>query len=228
MERSADLRVRPYERADRFLVRDVCFRTGYMGEPVDWQWRDALSFADMFTGYYTDEEPGSAFVVEVDGHVAGYLLGCLDSRRSGNPGAIAGRHVLRRGIAFRPGTARVVWRTLSDSARDLALGRVKLRDLEFADPRWPAHLHIDLLPEARGAGGGRRLVDAWFAMLRAHGITGCHLQTMAENTGAIAFFRATGFREHGDPQLVPGLRTRAGERMHTQVMVIELDARERP
>jgi hypothetical protein len=30
-----------------------------MGEPVDWQWRDLPSFADMFTGYYTDAEPES-------------------------------------------------------------------------------------------------------------------------------------------------------------------------
>ena len=116
---AGDLRVRPYEPGDRFAVRDVCFRTGYMGEPVDWQWRDEPSFADMFTGYYTDREPESAFVVEVDGRVAGYLLGCVDSARAWNPGAIAGRHVLRRGIAFRPGTARVVWRTLGDAALDL-------------------------------------------------------------------------------------------------------------
>lgn len=228
MERSGagDLRVRPYERDDRFAVRDVCFRTGYMGEPVDWQWRDQPSFSDMFTGYYTDAEPESAFVVEVDGRVAGYLLGCVDSARAWNPGTVAGRHILRRGIAFRPGTAPVVWRTFGDAALDLARGRVKLRDLEFADPRWPAHLHIDLLPEARGAGAGRRLVGAWFDRLRERGIGGCHLQTMAENTGAIAFFEAMGFRALGPPHLVPGLRTRAGARMHTHVMVIDLDAEE--
>jgi ribosomal protein S18 acetylase RimI-like enzyme len=218
-----DLRVRTYDRVDRNRVREVCFRTGYMGEPVDWQWRDRESFADMFTGYYTDCEPESAFVVEVNGEVSGYLLGCVDSRRAWNPGAVAARHIVRRGIAFRRGTAAVVWRTFGDAALDLARGRVKPAELEFADPRWPAHLHIDLLPSARGVGAGRRMVHAYFALLRDREVTGCHLQTMAENTSAIAFFSAVGFRGHGEPTLIPGLRTRAGTRMHSQVMVIDLE-----
>jgi GNAT superfamily N-acetyltransferase len=220
---AADLRVRAYRRDDRIRVRDVCYRTGYMGDPIDWQWRDSESFADIFSGYYTDHEPGSAFVVEVDGVVSGYLLGCVDSSKAANPGAVAGRHVVRRGIAFRPGTARVVWRTIGDAAVDIARGRMNLREIEFADARWPAHLHIDLLSEARGHGAGRRLVDAWCTLLRGRGVTGCHLQTMAENTGAIAFFTALGFRRLGDPQLIPGLRTRDGGRMHSQVMVTELN-----
>jgi ribosomal protein S18 acetylase RimI-like enzyme len=194
-----------------------------MGEPIDWQWRDPASFADMFTGYYTDREPESAFVVEVGGVVSGYLLGCVDSHRAWNPGAVAGRHIVRRGIAFRPGTAAVVWRTFSDVAVDVARRRLHLRDLEFDDPRWPAHLHIDLLPPARGRGAGRKLVHDWFARLRDHGVNGCHLQTMAENSDAIAFFAALGFHRHGDPQLVPGLRARGGGRLHSQVMVTELE-----
>jgi ribosomal protein S18 acetylase RimI-like enzyme len=222
MDRSADLRVRPYERGDRAAVRAVCFRTGYMGDPVDWMWRDEASFADMFSRYYTDREPESAFVVEVDGRVAGYLLGCVDSTRASNPGAVAGRHVLLRGIAFRPGTARVIWRTVGDAARDLATRRVRLRDLELTDPRWPAHLHIDLLPEARGRGAGRLLVGAWLDRLRDLGVPGCALQTMSENAGAIEFFSAVGFRRLGRPVLIPGFRTRLGYRLHQQVMVIDL------
>jgi ribosomal protein S18 acetylase RimI-like enzyme len=225
MERgpAPDLRVRAYDRDDRNRVREVCYRTGYMGEPVDWQWRDRESWADMFSGYYTDREPGSAFVVEVDGVVEGYLLGCLDSRRAWSPAVVAGRHILRRGVAFRPGTAAVVWRTFGDAAVDLARKRIKLSEMEFADPCWPAHLHIDLLEPARGQGAGRRLVHAWYAVLRDRRITGCHLQTMAENSRAIAFFMAMGFRRLGDPQLIPGLRTREGGRMHSQTMVIELE-----
>ena len=48
--------IRPYETRDRARVRKVCYLTGYMGDPVDWLWRDRESFADMFTGYYTDGE----------------------------------------------------------------------------------------------------------------------------------------------------------------------------
>lgn len=213
--------VRAYASTDRAEVRDICYRTGLMGDPIDWQWRDKRSFADMFSGYYTDGEPDSAFVVEIGGVVAGYLLGCIDSRRAWNPAAIAGRHLLRRGILFRAGTAGVVWRGIGDAITDVATRRVNLRDLEFADPRWPAHLHIDLLPHARGIGAGRRLVHAWFDRLRALGVSGCHLQTLAENTRAIAFFQSVGFRQLGMPTLVQGLRTGSGARLHLQVMVTE-------
>ena len=53
----ADVVFRRYEARDRAAVRNICYVTGYMGDPIDWQWRDAESFADMFSAYYTDEEP---------------------------------------------------------------------------------------------------------------------------------------------------------------------------
>ena len=186
--------VRPYASpSDRSAVRDVCFRTGYLGEPIDWQWRDQESFADLFTSYYTDAEPGSAFVIDRAGVVCGYLLGCLETGRAWKPQAIVGRHLLHRGLAFRPGTAPVIWRTLADTVVDVARRRVALEDLEFSDERWPAHLHIDLLPEARGQGLGRQLMRRWFDLLRARGGCGCHLQTFAENLTAMAFFESVGF-----------------------------------
>jgi ribosomal protein S18 acetylase RimI-like enzyme len=220
--RSVDIEIRPYRASDRAWVRDVCYRTGYLGRPIDWQWYDAESFADMFSGYYTDHEPESALVVEIDGAGAGYLLGCVDTERAASAGAAAARHILRRGIAFRPGTGAVVWRTLGDAAFDLARRRVDLREMEFADPRWPAHFHIDLLPDARGLGVGRRLVQQWVDSLRDRGIAGCHCQTFLENTPALAFFESVGFRRHRDPLIVQGLRSPAGERLHTQVLVRDL------
>jgi GNAT superfamily N-acetyltransferase len=214
--------IRPYEARDRDAVRRVCFVTGYMGNPVAWQWRDPESFADIFSGYYTDREPESALVVEIEGEVSGYLLGCVDSEKVWDVGAVAARHIVRRGIAFRPGTARVVWRTVVDAAVDIRRGRVTREQLEFADPRWPAHLHVDLLLRARGQGVGRTMVTTWLDSLRARSVPGCHLQTMAENTGAVAFFESVGFVRHGDPVLTPGLRSRDGRRLHVQAMTIDL------
>jgi hypothetical protein len=45
---------------------------------------------------------------------------------------------------------------------------------------------------------------------------------MAENTRAIRFFDSAGFARHGEPVLVPGMRLRAGGRMHVQMMVQSL------
>ncbi len=200
---AADVVVRPYESRDRAQVRHVCYVTGYMGEPVDWLWRDAESFADLFTGYYTDAEPGSAFVAELDGVVAGYLLGCLDSRKAWSPATIFGRHFLRRGIGFRPGTAGVVWRSFGDIVIDGV--RRRLPPVSVYDARWPAHLHVDLLPSIRGIGVGATLMHRWLAALGEKGVPGCYLETLGENHGAIAFFESMGFRRQGPADIGAGV-----------------------
>jgi GNAT superfamily N-acetyltransferase len=90
---------------------------------------------------------------------------------------------------------------------------------DFIDLRWPAHLHIDLLPAARGTGRGGALMERWLDQLRRAGSPGCHLATLVENTRARAFFSRFGFRNHGDPSPVPGMRGTGGERLHQQIMV---------
>jgi len=212
--------VRPYDPGDRAQVRYICHHTGYMGDPVAWLWRDTESFADLFTSYYTDAEPESALVAELDGVVSGYLLGCVDSRRAWNPAVIFGRHLLRRGIALRPGTAGVVWRSFGDVIVDGV--RRRLPPVSVYDDRWPAHLHIDLLPAVRGMGVGATLMRTWLDALRARGVAGCHLETLGENHGAIAFFESMGFRRHGPRAPAPGLRSHSGERLSVQLMVQRL------
>ncbi|MGH9017321.1 MAG: GNAT family N-acetyltransferase [Acidimicrobiales bacterium] len=215
-----DVVVRPFRPGDRARVRHICFVTGYMGEPVEWLWGDAESFATIFTGYYTDAEPESALVAEIDGEVMGYLLGCVDSARAWNPAGVVGGQVVRRALPVRPGTARFVWRSLGDVVADAA--RKRLPPAPFADERWPAHLHIDLLRPARGRGAGATLMRRWLDALRRLDVPGCHLETVAENSGAVAFFESMGFEKHGHPIPAPGLRSPAGTRHHLQVMVQSL------
>lgn len=208
------IRIRPYDPHDRGSVRDVAFRTGYMGDPIDWLWPDGESFCDMLTPYYTDREPESLLVAERDGEVVGYLMGCVESVASQGVAADEVRRRLRRGALFRPGCAGFLWRAIFDVIRD----RDAPEEL-LLDPRWPAHLHINLLPEARGQGAGGALMRTWLDQLRERHSAGVHLGTFAENRDAIAFFQSQGFRLHGPPQSAPGFRTREGGRMHVQWMV---------
>jgi len=216
---TGDIVVRAYRAADRDAVRRIAHETGYMGEPADWFWRDRTSFANIWTGYYTDREPESAVVAERDGRVVGYLLGCVDTARAPNPAGVLAQQALRRLLLVRPGTAGFLWRGVWD-----ALRQRHPPTGELADPRFPAHLHINLLPEGRGCGAGGRLMRAWLARLRAVGSPGCHLATLGENRLAIGFFERMGFQRHGAPVLVPGMRLRSGGRMHLQLMVQALSA----
>src|SRR5476649_1308532 len=67
--------IRSYTPADREVVRRLCCETGFLGQPIDPVFEDRELFANFLTGYYTDWEPESAFVLEVNGEVRGYLLG---------------------------------------------------------------------------------------------------------------------------------------------------------
>lgn len=186
-----------------------------MGEP-EWQWRHPDSYADLFTSYYTDAEPESALVVERGGQVEGYLLGCVDSSRAWSEAIVFRRLMFTRWIALRPSTARFVWRSFTDVVRDRADGRHGPAPVR--DGRWPAHLHVDLLPSARGQGMGAALLRTWLERLQGLGVAGCHVQTLSENERAIGAFESVGFRRRGQPVPAPGLRTRTGERHHVQVM----------
>jgi ribosomal protein S18 acetylase RimI-like enzyme len=58
--------------------------------------------------------------------------------------------------------------------------------------RYPAHLHIDLLPRAQGHGLGRALVTTLTDALRERGVPGLHLGVDPANTGALAFYARIG------------------------------------
>lgn len=209
--------IRPYMPSDRDAIRRICFDTGFMGGSASFYWRDFPSFADIWTSYYTDQEPESTFVAEREGRVVGYLTGCVDTARSVSPRDAIIRQMRARWLLLRPGTAGFFWRSIWEALRQRSLAS---GDLD--DPRWPSHLHIDLLSEARGLGAGRRLMEAWLARLREVGSPGCHLGTLAENTGGIAFFCRMGFTPHGPPVLIPGQRTPSGARVHSLTMVQSL------
>jgi GNAT superfamily N-acetyltransferase len=58
--------------------------------------------------------------------------------------------------------------------------------------RFPAHLHINLAPQARNHGLGRRLVEAFCAHAAAHGAPGVHVVT-AEAARNVRFYTRAGF-----------------------------------
>lgn len=216
-----DVQVRPYRADDRGAIRRICYLTGYMGDPPEWYWRDQESFADMWSSYYTDREPESVFVAESGGAPVGYLLGCVDTVQAWDPTRIAARHAIARLCLLRRGTAGTMWRAVGDSVTSRLLHR-PLAGSAFVDGRWPSHLHVNLLPEARGKGAGHALMAAWLDRLRSLGSPGCHVETLAENTPAIAFFEASGFVRHGPPEPVPGERSPEGRRLHRQILVQSL------
>jgi ribosomal protein S18 acetylase RimI-like enzyme len=60
--------------------------------------------------------------------------------------------------------------------------------------KYPAHLHINLLPEFQRKGWGSKLMDALFAKMRDLGVRSVHLGVLKESKGSIRFYEKMGWR----------------------------------
>lgn len=81
----------------------------------------------------------------------------------------------------------------SDPARDPQFSDIGFyRSLETLSARFPAHLHINLAPAARGLGVGTRLIEAFLADACAAGCAGVHLVT-GRNSRNRSFYARNGF-----------------------------------
>lgn len=213
---------RPYRPADRSAVRHICNETGHLGDPIDPYFSDRDLFADVHSLYYTDVESGASYVIEDEGEVIGYLLGCLDSTKHGRwVAATLQRRILFKALAhadlIRPGTAPMAWRLIADWNREKPV-------FGETDEDHPAHLHINLLPSGRGRGLGGLLVSTYLERLISEGIPGLFLETTVENENAVAFFRSQGFVAVSTAPS-PGVRASDGSRLHTLMMTRDVPSR---
>ncbi|NUP26768.1 MAG: GNAT family N-acetyltransferase [Nocardia sp.] len=209
------MRIRPFEGTDRDALRELFVRAG-AGSPTESLWGHPESEAAIYLEPYMDHEPESLLLAEDDGTLVGYLTGCLDSAAFPSEDRRIADAIRRHRLVLRRRPAAFFARSAFDAAT-VALRRAPSAG-EISDPRWPAHLHINVAPEARGTGAADGLMDRWFERLRAQGIPGCHLQTLVENPRAVRFFERMGFTPYGPAPLVPGLRY-AGARVHQRTMI---------
>lgn len=211
-----EIDVRAYDVADRDELVGVVFEAAGQGAPSSEVWGHHASLAEVYLTPYLDLEPESVFVATADGRPVGYLAGCVDETAFPSEEERTRAAIRKYGLWRLPGPRRFFVRAAVDAAV-LKLRRVPVAG-ELDDPRWPSHLHLDLMPVARGTGAAAGLMELWFERLRAVGSPGCYLQTSAENDRAVAFFERVGFERYGDTPVVPGMRY-AGARMHQQTMV---------
>ena len=187
--------IRPYRPSDRAAVVEICHRTGYMGEDVAPHFRDRELFALIFALAYVEHEPEHCLVADDGGQVVGYCIGTPDTeahrRRYADvqvPAIL--RRLLSRTLWRHPRDAATVWRwkRLSDAASE-----EHGADLAALFARFPAHLHIDLLPSQQRRGLGTRLLNAFLDHVEDLGAPGLHLVTTSQNTKAVPFYEKMGF-----------------------------------
>lgn len=201
--------VRAYRPQDLDALHDVCLRTGATGADASGLTDHPRLIGEVWAAPYAVFAPELVSVLVLGAgdperppgdDVVGYVLGVRDTR------------------AFDAWAAASWWPAVRARYRDvepvteldtglLAGVRAGTYRSDLPDDlleRYPAHLHVDLLPQVQGGGWGRTLLHRLFAQLTAAGVPGVHLGVAEENTGARAFYARLGFVELSSS---PGGRT---------------------
>ena len=182
-------KIRKYQPGEEQTLYDICLLTGDSGVDATALYEDAALLGEVYVGPYLRLAPEHALVGVDSTGVAGYVLGVPDT------------------LAFEAECERTWWPTLraryplSSFPSESPDGRIVnlIHNPPAASPdvveRYPAHLHIDLLPRLQGQGDGRRLLTALLDGLAAAGAPAIHLGVSTANQRAIGFYRRMGFTE---------------------------------
>ncbi|MDQ1046208.1 GNAT family N-acetyltransferase [Streptomyces sp. V4I2] len=182
--------IRPYAPADRPALDDICVRTAHVGQDSRPHHADPSIFPAIFAAPYVHLEPELAFVLDDGrGQAVGYILGTADTPRFVEDYRAKWLPL----VADRYPEPRTPPRSPDDEIVPLLHHPERMLVPEVA--AYPAHLHIDLLPEWQGRGYGRALMEAFLGALRTKGVPAVHLSMLTANTSARSFYDRLGFNE---------------------------------
>ncbi len=164
--------IRKYEEKDFDGVRYACLNSegGDMGEEL------CEFVLHIFCDYYIENEPENCFVLSDDGKAVGYII-CAENFDKFKP-VYYSKYVTQ---IEHMGQDRINW------ANEAYVLHEKLKE------DYPAHLHIDILPEYHRNGWGGKMTKTLFEHLKSKGVKGVMLTTGTNNTTANNFYKKYGF-----------------------------------
>ena len=203
-----EVKIRKFQAKDRAAVRQIVYATALMGESAGLFFQGQEVISDAFSLYFTDYEPGSCFVAEINDSIVGYLIGAKNK--------IVAEAIFNRRIAL-PLVLKALKSGIFISIKNLKFIVACLIDLlkngiytpDF-NQAYPATFHLNIKDDFRGQDIGAKLISSYLDYLKIEGIPGVHLATMSER--AANFFLSQGFS-----QLYKGKRSYFRHVLHRDV-----------
>jgi GNAT superfamily N-acetyltransferase len=180
--------IRRFQLDDLARLREICVLTGAAGGDATGRWSTDDLLPDLFLEPYLTYAPDWAWVVDLGDGPVGYLVAVPDTRRF----VAWWRAMWAPWFAvryLRPGPPYSPEEELVERGFEPQI--LLMPELH----EYPAHLHIDLLPEAQGKGHGRALIETLLDALRREKVSGVHLTMDPANVGARQFYARIGFEE---------------------------------
>ncbi|WP_299421259.1 GNAT family N-acetyltransferase [uncultured Shimia sp.] len=188
--------IRQARQADQERLYEVVVQTGKAGNDATPLYQDPNMLGHIYTAPYVVLAPELAFVVEIDGQVEGYVCGVADSRVFEAQLEVKWWPALQERYPAPDEARRKRW---TEDERRADWIHNPLPTPDYVVTPHPAHLHMNLMPKARGSGLGRRLFDTWLTAAKAQSVGPVHIGADPKNDGGIAFWRAMGFERLRQP-----------------------------
>lgn len=166
--------IRPYESKDKEAVRYVCLNCD---GPCDMSENAQHFILSTYCDYFIEQEPQNCFVAADENDKAvGYII-CADNFDSFI-------EIFQKEYFTRISEKDTVNRVYASKS---TLLQEKYKD------KYPAHFHIDILPEYQRMGLGQKLIHSLYKHLKEKNVRGVMLSVNAENEKGINFYKKCGF-----------------------------------
>ncbi len=189
------MNIRKYKDVDRKAVEHIHFETYFFGKSMA-SIIDDERIVSRDICYYFKKEKDNIFLAEENNKVFGYIIACEDNKRYResywalrNLALNSAKYFFmsKKDKRFVRSRFKLIWRALRGLNND---GNLKV-------PRNAGHIHINLLPEARGKGAGSELMKKMFAHLKKKGVKKIHADSFDTNLNDTkGFWAKHGFKEY--------------------------------
>ncbi len=172
---------------ERDVLYEICADAGEGGRSIAEDLTEPKLLGGFYAVPYAEYDPSLCLMLRIESRPLGYILGTDNTAAFARWFNSIQLPKLRQASAHLSGTAASAaeQRLLDDISQGMEV-------LDFCR-QYPAHLHINILPEAQGKGLGKRLMNEFIELLRCRQVPGVHLGVAAENTQAIGFYESFGF-----------------------------------
>ncbi len=168
------MKIRHYEEKDKKNVHFICLNSE---GPCKSSARGINFALAVYCDYYLEKEPENCFVaVDENDRAIGYII-CSENFDVFKKRFTDEYYSRIKACEFR--------------RRKSALRSIIPHEKYKKD--YPAHLHIDILPEYQRMGLGHKLTDALTSHLKKNGVKGIMLTTWIKNEKAKSFYNKYGF-----------------------------------